>query len=236
MEIKTINVPENGIVKIFTAKGLDEKEQKRADDIHGAINTPHEYLSKRHKLEGVDKDQTHIEFSYEKAEITLVLNEFDHYSPLIVGSMIKTKLLEQLKINTGESWSCFDLADFFRLNRSIFADKADCAKLVTQLNNFKAKVEKDTELKKDNRANYDLLKRQVVESNLPEAFKICISMFKGLNKATLEVEIDISPATLDCILISPEIADKETDVCEGSIDEELRMIRELCPELPIIEV
>ena len=71
MEIKTINVPENGIVKIFTANGLDEKEQKKGEDIIGAINTPNEYLTKRHDNKEIEKNQTHVKFSYEDSKIIL---------------------------------------------------------------------------------------------------------------------------------------------------------------------
>lgn len=236
MEIKTINVPENGIVKIFTAKGLDEKEPKKLLAIQGSINTPLEYLTKRHEHNSIDKKMSHIEFSYERSMILLVVNEDSHYSGDVVGRMIKTEVLKNLKINTGETWSCFELADFFRLNRTIFADKAQCAKLVTELNNFKAKVDKETEVSKGNRGGYDLRKRQVVESNLPEEFKICLPVYKGLGKSTIEVEIDITPSTLDCMLISPELADIEQTVCEETIDGDIEAIKELCPELPVIEI
>lgn len=236
MNIEKINVPVHGNVRILTAKGLDEKEPKKLIDISGSINTPLEYLTKRHDEDSVNKKMSHIEFTYEGSMIVLVVNEDSHYSGNVIGLMIKTEVLKKLKINTGETWSCFDLADFFRLNRTVFADKSDCAKLVTQLNHFKATVDKETEMKKDNRANYDLIKRQVVESNLPDSFKICLPVFKGLGKSTIEVEIDITPSTLDCMLISPELADIEQTVCEEAIDKEIDAIMGLCPELPIIEI
>ena len=237
MDIKTIEVPESGIVRFYTHKGLDEKEQKKAEDIVGAINTPYEYLVKRHELESViNKDQTHIKFSYEDSKIILVLNEYDHYSPEITGKMIKTDVLKNLHINDGTGWSCFDLAAFFRLNRTIFQDKNVCMELVTQLNNFVAKVKKDTEMKTDNKANYDLVKRQVVETNLPESFVLHLAVFKGLAKKMIEVEVDISPQSLDCVLISPDLADFIEGIVEETINKELESIKELCPDLPVIEI
>lgn len=236
MEIKTINVPENGIVRLYTHKGLDEREQKKADDIIGSINTPLEYLRKRHQLEGVDKDQTHIKFSYEDSEIILVLNEYDHYSPVITGKMIKTEILDKLKINTGEGWTCLDLAGFFRLNRNLFQDKDKCMSLITNLNNFEAKVNKETKIQTDDRANYDIAKRQVVKSNIPKDFILQIPVFKGLDKKIIKVEVDISPLSLDCILISPDLADFIEGIVEETIDKELEEIKKLCSELPIIEI
>lgn len=236
MEIKTINVPENGIVKIFTANGLDEKEQKKPEDIVGAIGTPQEYLTKRHNQDGVDKTQSHVKFSYEDSKITLLLNEYDHYSPVITGKMIKTEILGKLNINNGYGWKCFELAAFFRLNRTIFQDKKVCSDLVTKLNNFESTVKKEAELKTDNRANYDLHKKQAVETNLPESFTLHLAVFKGLPKKMVEVEVDISPESLDCVLISPDLADFIEGIVEETINKELEAIKELCPELPVIEI
>lgn len=236
MEVKTLNVPESGEVHIYTHQGCDEIYPKKAEDIIGAINTPLEYLIKRHELEGVDKEQTHIKFSYEDSKIILVLNEYDHYSPEIIGKMIKTDVLKNLHINDGTGWTCLDLAAFFRLNRTIFQDKDACAKLVTQLNNFEAKVNKETKIKTDDRANYDVAKRQVVESNIPKDFILEIPVFKGLPKKIIKVEVDISPQSLDCILISPDLADFIEGIVEETINKELDAIKELCPELPVIEI
>lgn len=236
MEIKTLNVPESGEVHIYTHQGCDEIYPKKADDIIGAINTPLEYLTKRHELEGVDKEQTHIKFSYEDSKIILVLNEYDHYWPEITGKMIKTDILEKLNINNGFEWTCFQLAAFFRLNRTIFQDKKVCTDLVTKLNNFESIVKKEAELKTDDRANYDLHKKQAVTTNLPKSFVMHLAVFKGLPKKMIEVEVDISPESLNCILISPDLADFIEGIVEETINKELEEIKELCPELPVIEI
>lgn len=236
MEIKTLNVPESGEVHIYTHQGCDEIYPKKGEDIIGSINTPLEYLTKRHELEDVDKEQTHIKFSYEDSKIILVLNEYDHYSPVITGKMIKKDVLKNLKINTGEGWTCLDLAAFFRLNRNLFQDKEKCMTLITKLQNFEADVKKRTETKCDNRANYDLVRRQEVKSNLPKSFVLEVPVFKGIPKKIIEVEVDISPESFNCILISPDLADFIEGIVEETINKELDAIKDLCPELPIIEI
>lgn len=239
MEVEKINinhVPEKGIVKVYAAKGLDEKEPRKLENIIGAIQTPLEFLTKRKGLESIDLNKSHIEYDFEKFNIVLICNEDSHYSNTITGKMIATEVLKKLSINTGKRWDCFELADFFRLNRSIFVSLGDAAKLVTLLNNFKAKVDKEIEQNKDNRANYNLLKRQVVESNLPDSFKLSLPIFKGQPKVDIEVEVDIDPQSLDCVLISPQLADILQRNTELIINEQLEQIKELCPELPIIEV
>ncbi|PKP11982.1 MAG: hypothetical protein CVU09_00340 [Bacteroidetes bacterium HGW-Bacteroidetes-4] len=239
MQIEKLNIdklPESGIIKIFTGKGLDEKEPKKLDNIEGAIGTPFEFLSKRKDLESVNLNESHVEFNLEKFNIILILNESSHYSNRVVGRMIETKTLNDLQINTGKRWDCFELADFFRLNRSIFLNATDGPKLVTLLNNFKAKVDKELEQNKDNRANYNLQRRQVVESNLPESFKLRLQLFKGQEPVDINVEVDIDPASLECVLISPELADILQTSVRDIINEQLDKIKELCPELPIIEL
>lgn len=238
MNIEKVNIEksENGEITIYTAKGLDKLYPKKAEDIIGAINTPMEYLTKRHDKDDVDKTQSHIKFSYEDSKIILVLNEYDHYSPVITGKMIKTEILGKLNINNGYGWKCFELAAFFRLNRTIFQDKKVCSDLVTKLNNFESTVKKEADLKTDNRANYDLHKKQAVETNLPDSFMLHLSVFKGLPKKMIEVEVDISPESLDCVLISPDLADFIEGIVEETINKQLEEIKKLCPELPIIEI
>ena len=239
MEIKEIKIdklPEDGIIRIFTAKGLDEKEPKKLAAIAGAIQTPLEFLTKRKGFVSIDVETSHLEYDLEAYEIVLICNENSHYSNTITGKMIETEVLKNLNINNGKRWETFELADFIRLNRSIFANVGDAAKLVTVLNNFKAKVDKTLEQSKDNRANYSLQRRQVVESNLPDAFKLQLPIFKGQPKVDIEVEIDIDPQSLECVLISPQLAETVQRNIETILGEQIEKIKEQCPTLPIIEV
>jgi len=239
MEIKELKVeqlPKDGIIRVFTAKGVDEKEQKKLDNISGAIQTPLEFLEKRKDTGNIEMKNSHVEYDFEKFKIVLIVNENSHYSNQITGKMIETETLKNLSINTGKRWSAFELADYIRLNRTIFRDMAEAAKLVTLLNNFKAKVDKEMEQQKDNRANYNLQKRQVVESNLPDAFTLVLPIFKGQPKVEIEVEVDIDANSLECVLISPQLAEIKQTSIETIIDEQLSKIKELCPELPVIEV
>lgn len=239
MEIKELNIdkiPESGIIKILNGKALSEKEPKKLNDISGSIDAPFEFLTKRKGLESLNIFKSHIEFDLEKYQIVLITNEDCHYSNKITGKMIETGILNNLSINTGKRWECFELADFFRLNRSIFKSTAEAAKLVTTLNNFKAKVDKQMEQTKDSRANYNLQKRQVVESNLPESFIVDLPIFKGRPKVELSIEIDIDPSSLECVLISPQLAEIIQSNIEAIVQKQLDAIKELCPELVVIEV
>lgn len=240
MDIENLNIdklPEDGVIHIYEGKALDEKEPVKLDNISGTIGSPLEFLSKHKTFKTVIIPQSRIEFDYEGYCIHLIINEKDQYNwRSIIGQMIETKVLKELKINTGEKWPCFALADFFRMNRTIFQSTDEATKLVTILNNFEATVNKDIEKRKDNKANYNLLKRQAVVSNLPDSFKLNLGIFKGQEKIQITVEIDIDPSSLECVLISPELADEIQNSVEQIIGEQLEEISKLYPELTIIEV
>ena len=237
MQIEKLEInemPKSGVIRILTAKGLDEKPLKEPYNITGTIKAPYEILSKR--IGEITKNDCHVAFSYESCSIYLIINEDSHRMKTIEGQMIQTDVLKKLSINTSKRWSCFDLADFFRLNRSLFLDKATAMKLVSKLSNFSTNVEKQLDQSKDNRANYSLQKRQVVQSNLPESFKLNLPIFKGMANQEVNVEVDIDPNSLECILISPELAEIVDSFAVFAINEQLSKISELFPELPIIEV
>lgn len=142
----------------------------------------------------------------------------------------------KFKINSGESYTTLDLANFIKMNRSHFETRDKAMQLVSELRNFKAKVDKDVENAADDRGNRRILLAQAVESNIPESFKITVPVFKGQDPMTLEIEIAINPQDLSCSLISPEVNDYIEDTTDSLIDAELDKIRELFPNLRIFEV
>jgi hypothetical protein len=109
-------------------------------------------------------------------------------------------------------------------------------KLVSDLRSFKAKVDKQIEQTKDDRANYNIKKIQAVESNLPEAFDLVIPIFKGQTSVKVTIEISIDPNTLDCTLISPVVNDIVNELRDKLIDDEIELIKVLTPDIAIIEI
>lgn len=68
-------------------------------------------------------------------------------------------------------------------------------KLVTDLQNFKAKVDKEIEQSNNNRGDRRILINQAVEHNLPEAFTLILPIFKGTAKQTIAVEVYVNRPT-----------------------------------------
>lgn len=108
-------------------------------------------------------------------------------------------------------------------------------KLVTELQNFRAKVDKEIEKSDNNRGDKRLLINQAVQSNLPEAFNLHIPIFKGTPKQTINVEVYINPSDFSCTLVSAEANDLLEEMRDREMDSVLERISAVCPDIVIIE-
>ena len=199
----------------------------------GTLKMPNEILSKNLK--------EHISYSIllvnkPKRQLELIVRHgwinSEHYS----GQLRFSKIFEEFGINTGQSRTTHELADFIKMNRSYFETKDKAMHLVKVLKSFKAKVNKEVESSDDNRGNKKILLDQAVDSNIPDAFKVNIPVFEYHDKELIEIEIYIDSSDLSCQLISPEARDYVNDVSDNLIDAEVAVIKESFPDLIVIEV
>jgi hypothetical protein len=200
----------------------------------GTIETPLRWLKKRAGTLKIS--DCSIQVDREAGDITLTINEKSQYFDEITGKLELHPDFIKFGINTGEQRTPHDLAELFKMNRSCFKDKDTAMKLVKELRTFKAKVDKELESVKDDRANYSMKKIQAVETNIPELFILVVPIFKGQPKETIEVEINIDADKLTCSLISPAANDYIAEFKERIIEEQIKAIGALVPELVIIEV
>lgn len=234
-ELKLNITSENGLVKILTGNALDFKEKDPLKvNLSGTIDSPFAYLEKR-KGE-IDLKKCYLVINRKDMKILLVVNESDQLNiATIIGKLEMHPDFEKFAINTGNTWSSFELAELIKMNRSFFSSKETAAKLVSQLRDFKAKVDKVVENFKDDKANFNIKRAQAVETNLPPDFNITIPVFKGQLKQNISVEINIHPESLACTLCSPDANDSINEYRESVIDTEKSKIMALVPELLIIE-
>ena len=96
-----------------------------------------------------------------------------------------------------------------------------------------SKIEKSVKESGDRTDNY----AQVVNSNLPPAFKLKIPVFKGMAAESLEVETfaQINGREVAFILISPAANQLAEEIRDTVIDKELTDIRNIAPDIAIIE-
>ena len=226
-------VAEGNEVTIREGKALELKEPEKVK-IVGVISTPLTWIKSR---KGIYKGkECNITVDRDKMEIVFTENEKDYYGAEIIGQLQFSKQFKEFSINSGKQFNNFKLAELIKMNRTCFVDISTAMKLSKDLMDFKAKVDRDIELKKDDRANYALKKVQAVTSNLPASFKLKIPIFKGMPVEEITVEINIDCDTLDCSLVSPEAKDIVDTSMNTIFDAQVKEISEADDEIVIVEI
>lgn len=223
-----------GEIVIREGKAMEIHEPVKVG-ISGTLDAPARWLETRMRLGLVNQGTNHVLVDRENLSITLQCNENNHYGSKIQGSLIVSPEFKRFGINEGEYITNFEMAELFKMNRSFFETKAVAMKLVTELQNFRAKVDKDIEKSDNNRGDKRLLINQVVQSNLPDAFNLQIPIFKGTPKQTINVEVYINPADFSCTLVSAEANDLLEEMRDKEMYSVLERINAVCPDIVIIE-
>lgn len=190
--------------------------------VSGTISTPYEWLSKR--IDTVDQKRANVVVNREKMTIQLTVNEDDYYNKnTFTGTVEVSETFEKFGINDGEKgWIPAKLGQFLRLNRGLFEDKEKCMVLVSNLKNFNAKAKAEIEKQRD----------------LPKSFTVNMAIFKGTAKQPIEIEFDhyLTNGEVFLQLVSPganEVTESYRDKC---IDEVLDKIKDIAPDIAILEV
>lgn len=219
-------------IVVREGKANDVKEPKPLN-IVGNIDTPTRFIGNR--KENFKHDTAHIEVERENYYMTLFIDEESPYRGAVTGRLEVTDDFKKLGINDGEYVSNFDMADRIKKNRTLFESREAAMKLVSELRNFKAKVEREMELSDDKRGNVNIRKNQAVDSNIPEALKVHLQIFKGQPAETFEVEVEVNPNDLSMTLVSPEANDIIRDQRDIIINRQLDTIGKMAPGILIIE-
>lgn len=249
MEIEKFNVNVNGenngkpvevIIREGAApKALDPKAPVKTN-LSGTIGTVVEYLKKRINAEQFLQKDCHIIVDRERVSIELVINEADEYKRgNVKGALQFNPSFVKFGINDpSTTWQPAELGLFFKMNRAFFADPKENMTLVTTLMNFVADVNvKMGKSLAENGSRTDNF-AQVVNSNLPDKFNLKIAIFKGMPAETLEVETfaKIDGREVAFVLLSPGANQTLEDLRNNVIDEQLGQIKEIAPDIAIIEV
>ena len=215
-------------------KALDKKEPIKVE-ILGTITSPYEWLSKRVGL--INQKESHLLVCRDRMAISLTIDESNHYRTYILGSLESSKEMNDFGINTEKRWEPSKLSLFLKMHRAFFTNKAENMSLVSTLKNFKAKISQDVEkVKEENGSKVDCY-TQVVDSNLPKSFKLNIPLFKGFSREEIDVETyaDVDGRDVSLTLVSAGANEVIEEYKNKVIDEQLKKIREIAPDLAIIE-
>lgn len=225
-------IREGAAVKVLEPKAPIKQE------LSGVIGVPYEYLLKRVDSGQFEQERSHLIVNREKISLSLVINEHDEYTRgVITGKLEHHPKFLAFGINSGRVWTPTELGMFFKMNHSFFTDRATNMKLVHELKNFTAtinnKIEKSVKESGDRTDHF----AQVVNSNLPESFTLVLPIFKGTAPETLEVETfaQVNGREVSFVLISPGAQAVLETIRDSVIDEQLTLIKQLAPDIAIIE-
>lgn len=217
-------------------RALDAKAPEKID-VTGVITNPVSWLEKR--VDGIDQHKANVLVERDAMKITLTVNEDEPYQKgQIIGIAEYSKIYKDFGINDPQcGWTPAKLGQFLRLNRALFEDKEQCMKLVSSLKNFTAKAKSEIEKQRDPSGSRADVYRTQVESNLPKSFAVCLPIFKGKEKTTIDVEFDhyLTDGEVFLQLVSPGAKEMADEWRDRVIDEEIAKIRELAPEIAILE-
>lgn len=216
-------------------KALDPKEPKLINII-GTIDAPLRWLEKR--IELINQKESDVLVNRDKMRISLTINETNFYQTGIGGTLQESKEMEEFGINSDKKWDPIKLSKFIKMHRAFFTDKSQNMMLVSTLKNFKAKVNQDIERSKEENGSKVDNYSQVVDSNLPKSFKLNIPLFKGFACEEIEVEIyaDVDGRDVSLSLVSAGANEAIEEYKNKVIDEQLDAIRQIAPDIVIIEV
>ena len=214
---------------------LDPKEPERVV-INGTIDAPTRWLEKRVEL--INQKATNIIVNRDKMRIALTIDETSYYQTEINGILQASKEMQEFGINVEKKWEPIKLSKFIKMHRAFFTDKSQNMMLVSTLKNFKAKVNQDIERSKEENGSKVDNYSQVVDSNLPKSFKLNIPLFKGFACEEIEVEIyaDVDGRDVSLSLVSAGANEAIEEYKNKVIDVQLDAIRQIAPDIVIVEV
>ena len=217
------------------AMQLDPKEPEKVV-ISGTIDAPFRWLEKRVEL--INQKSANIIVNRDKMVLDLTIEETNYYQTKISGILQPSKEMQEFGINTDKKWEPIKLSQFFKMRRAFFKDKSENMMLVSILKNFKAKVNQDIERSKEENGSKVDNYSQVVDSNLPKSFKLNVPLFKGFACEEIEVEIyaDVDGRDVSLSLVSAGANEAIEEYKNKVIDEQLKHISLIAPDIVIIEV
>ena len=224
-------------------------------DLEGTIGAPVEFLERRFKpcmhantvenktisdllFNQFDHTRCHVIVNREKVSILLVIDEHDEYKRgKVVGKLELHPKFKEFGINSDKSWDPNELGQFLKMNRAFFPDKSKNMSLVSELKNFEAKVNNTIEKQREDKGSFKDNYSAVVTSNLPDVFSVEIPVFKGYPKEVIEIEFyaTVSGREVLLSLVSPGANELFETLRDKAIDEQIEKIREIAPNMVIIE-
>ena len=233
-----------------TSKELIIREGKAANiydpkavGIKGTIDAVTRYLTNRiNKNEDESnfvndhwQKQCHILADTTEGTVVLVVGEHEHFQDTIKAVLTVHPDIENFSINSGDYVSPDDMANFLKMRKHLFKSQADFADIFVALKSFEAKVNQDIKAASDDRGNFDHVRKQAVEHNVPKVFNLNVPLFKGQSKISFPVEFLVD-RSLNVALSSTDLIQMLDEKGTELVEKELVEIQTIAPDVVIIYV
>lgn len=143
----------------------------------------------------IDRSTTHALVDLNQKKIVFYVNKdkeySEYYQAVIYGQLMQSGDLGRFNINEQDEMSPRKMADKLKRLKIFFQDKHQNHEIVNTLMNLVGKTTKDFSRAEDIRGNRQAMIDKKVNTNLPEAFNLCLPIFEGFPALTFQVEIGI---------------------------------------------
>lgn len=149
-----------------------------------------------------------IVFDTEANEIIYTSNQNSEVQDKITASLEISKYIKEFGINTDKRFSPDDLKKLIKLNPHVFKSPDSHKAFLTQLGNFKAKIEREIEQTKDTRGgSNNSNKTNVLNLDIAEDFIMNCAVFKGGKKVQFTVSVcyEVAGTGIVFYMESPEL-------------------------------
>ena len=206
----------------------------------GSIDAPFRWLEKR--IDTIDQKKCNIAVSRRMMSIHLSIDEENFYSHEITGLLELSEEVKMLKIN-GSEWDRKEFARTLAISKRFFYDEKEFTQIIKAFESTKIQEKKNSNntYKNNSREN---ISYESIKINFPESFKLVIPVLQGYEKKKITVSIYVNLTTSQYtndfeakfVLLSEDVYRYIDEVRDKLIDEQVGLLRNLAPKVPIIEI
>jgi hypothetical protein len=141
----------------------------------------------------------------------------------VTGRLSEATALQALAINTSRTYTAKKLGQLLKMNRSLFADREENLKIVSDLQRFRATVTQELEKADDTKGNKLYHFEQRVKTEFDLRFTLKTPIYKGQEPVSFRVDImfDVSDGSVEYWLDSVGLKDLQDIFRDRIIDREL---------------
>lgn len=210
------------VLEIREGKAL-ELYQDGPVTIEGTISAPSRFFKER--KEQHDVKRCHVVFSYRKLYVNFICVENRNDKKYVLkGALQINPDIASLGVNTKDKYTSKELSDLLRFNKFFFADKAQATAIVSNLQKFKAKIEKEIEAFDDNKGNKKDLYEVKTTGNHDLEYTLEMPLFIGQPNVRFRVDVcvDVTDGDILFYLESTELSELNKGEAEKIINAELK--------------